>query len=120
MKIRYHFLKLKARIYFNILVFLGAMGFMFSSGCSCPTGDNANSNTADSLAAAKAMQDSITKADSLAQAEHEKFLQDSIVKADSIARADSIAKALIKPPKKPNPYKPNPPVTKYGVPYNRD
>ena len=109
MKISRCLLKIKSRLYFQILVFLGTLSMISFTRCSSPVATDNTQHINDSIAKAKAFQDSVAKADSTAQAMKEKAFQDSIALADSIAKAR-------KP--KPNPYKPGPPTCKYGIDYN--
>ena len=110
MKINRSILKIKSKFYYYTLVGFGALSVFFFSRCSSPMAENNSQHINDSIAQAKAKQDSVAKADSTALTEIEKARQ------DSIARADSIAKAAKK--HKPNPYKPTGPVCKYGIQFN--
>jgi len=110
MKLNRRLLKIKSKFYYYSVVFLGAISVFFFTRCDSPKAENNNQQINDSIAKAKAKQDSIAKADSIAKVEKE------LATLDSIARADSIAKAK----KKPNPYKPDGPVCKYGVYYNKN
>ncbi|MDD3876348.1 MAG: hypothetical protein PHT69_06980 [Bacteroidales bacterium] len=113
MKIKRSILKIKSKLYYYTLVLYGATSMMFFSKCSTTNAVDKNQE----------INDSISKADSLAQIEKEQALLDSIAQAesqqallDSITKADSVQRAG----SKPNPYRPTTPVTKYGVPFNNN
>jgi len=112
MKFRRFYLKLKSRFFYTALLSYGTICVFLFPRCSTPAANNCENPANDSIARANAVNDSIAKADSIAKSEM--AFKDSVNLADSIARADSLAKIN----KKPNPYKPVPPTTKYGVPYN--
>jgi len=109
---RRRILKIKSKFYYYTLVVFGSLSLLFFSHCNNgPSEEEKAAHINDSLAKMKALQDSITTADSVTKAQLEQARLDSITKADSVARA--------KKAKKPkNPYKPGTPVTKYGIPMN--
>jgi hypothetical protein len=104
-----NFLRLKSRLYLNLLIFLGMISFPLFFGCSGNSNKEMDQKRInDSLSTANHdLMVQKAKADSTAKAEEEK------AKLDSIAREDSIAKAK---KQKQNHFKPQVyPTTKYGV-----
>ncbi|OQA02354.1 MAG: hypothetical protein BWY70_00027 [Bacteroidetes bacterium ADurb.Bin408] len=111
MKISRFYYNIKSRIFFTLLLTYGALCVFLFPRCTSPSAQNCENSTNDSIARANAANDSIAKVDSIAKAKI--AFEDSLKRVDSVAKADSLAKI-----KKPNPYKPGHPTTKYGVPYN--
>lgn len=111
MKIRRHILKVKSGFYYYTLVFVGAASLLLLTRCQNKVSEEERIKLQnDSIARAKAIHDSIAKADSTEKALKEKQVLDSIARADSIAKAKKPAQ---------NPYKPPKPMTKYGVPISK-
>ncbi|MCK9613587.1 MAG: hypothetical protein PHR81_08120 [Bacteroidales bacterium] len=116
MKYNRKILKIKSSFYYYSLLLFGSISLLVFTRCNHgPSAEEKAAHINDSIAKVKAIQDSIAKADSLVQAEKEQARLDSITLAEiEKKRQDSIRKAQ----KPHNPFKPNKPITKYGIPIN--
>jgi hypothetical protein len=113
---RSKFLRLKNRLYVNLLVFLGMISFSFIWGCVTNNDRQKDQQQIDdSIVSANNKQDSLQKlkADSTALAIMQKSKLDSIAREDSIVKAKKRHRKQYKPPDYPQ--------AEYGIPsYNRD